>query len=109
MRNQKTASGDLARNGAFDTVIAVSVERCTRQYCSTREKTMMRILLLCCALLVGAEGHAHDCEKPDRCQAIKEKIRNIESRMRHGYSAAEGIRLDERLRKLREQRGKACR
>ena len=70
---------------------------------------MIRILLLCCALIVGAAGHAHDCEKPDRCKAIKEKIRKIESKMRHGYSAAAGIRMDERLRELRQQRRKACR
>ena len=70
---------------------------------------MIRILLLCCALLLGAEGHAHNCEKPDRCKAIKEQIRKIESKMRQGYSAAQGVKLDERLRKLREQRRKACR
>ena len=70
---------------------------------------MIRILLLCCTLLVSAEGHAHDCEKPDRCKVIKEQIRKIESKMRQGYSAAQGVKLDERLRKLREQRRKACR
>ena len=70
---------------------------------------MIRSLLLCCALLLTAPTDAHDCYKRDRCEAIKEKIRHVESRMRQGYSAAQGIRLDERLRKLKEQRRKACR
>ena len=70
---------------------------------------MKGYLLLCCALLISAPVDAHDCHKRDRCEVIKEKIRKVESRMRQGYSAAQGIRLDERLRKLREQRRKACR
>ena len=70
---------------------------------------MNRYLLLCCAVFLVTPADAHDCNKRDRCEAIKEKIRNVESRMRQGYSAAQGIRLDERLRKLREQRRKACR
>ncbi len=70
---------------------------------------MIRILILCCALLVGGHGHAHNCEKTGSCKTIKEQIRNIESRMRQGYTAAQGIKLDERLRKLREKRRKACR
>ena len=70
---------------------------------------MIRILLICWALLLGMQGHAHDCGKPDSCKSIKEQIRNVESRMRQGYTAAQGIKLDERLRKLREKRRKACR
>lgn len=70
---------------------------------------MNRFLLIACALLAFAPADAHNCNNSDRCKTIKEQIRNIESKMRHGYSAAQGIRLDERLRKLREKRRKACR
>ncbi len=70
---------------------------------------MIRILLLCSALFFSAHAHAHDCKRSDRCETVKKQIQNIESRMRHGYTAAQGIRLDERLRKLREERRKVCR
>ena len=43
------------------------------------------------------------------CEKVKQQIRAIEARMRDGYSAAQGIRLDERLRKLKEKRYKLCR
>jgi hypothetical protein len=49
--------------------------------------------------------------KSDReaCEEVKQQIREIESRMRNGYSAAQGIRYAERLRKLKEKRYKLCR
>jgi hypothetical protein len=43
------------------------------------------------------------------CEKVKQQIREIESRMRNGYSAAQGIRYQERLRKLKEKRYKLCR
>lgn len=43
------------------------------------------------------------------CKAVKAQIREIEARMRNGYSAAQGIRYDERLRKLKDKRYKVCR
>lgn len=51
-------------------------------------------------------GRKDDAE---RCTEVKQKIREIEERMRRGYSAAQGIRLDERLRKLKDERYKVCR
>lgn len=45
----------------------------------------------------------------EACEAVKKKIRVIEARMRDGYSAAQGIRLEARLRDLKEQRYKLCR
>lgn len=48
-------------------------------------------------------------EDAKRCTEVKQKIREIEERMRRGYSAAQGIRLDERLRKLKDERYKVCR
>ena len=48
--------------------------------------------------------------KPDKaaCEAVKKKIRAIEARMRDGYTAAQGIRYDARLRELREKRYRLC-
>ncbi len=68
---------------------------------------MIRIILLF-SLLTFADANAHNCSKT-RCESIKQQIRKIESKMRSGYSAAQGIRLDAKLRELREKRQKACR
>lgn len=52
---------------------------------------------------------------PDRkaakqaCIEVKQKIRDLQSRMRAGYTAAQGIRLDERMRKLKDKRRRVCR
>jgi hypothetical protein len=43
------------------------------------------------------------------CAEVKEKIRNIESRMRAGYTRAQGERYEEKLRELRAKRYKLCR
>ena len=43
------------------------------------------------------------------CEKVKQQIRVIESRMRDGYSAAQGIRYEARLRELRIKRYKLCR
>ena len=43
------------------------------------------------------------------CEKVKQQIRVIESRMRDGYSAAQGIRYEARLRELRDKRYKLCR
>jgi len=45
----------------------------------------------------------------EACKKVKQQIREIEARMRSGYSAAQGIRLEERLRKLKDKRYKLCR
>lgn len=45
----------------------------------------------------------------DACERIKQQIRRVESRMRAGYTAAEGRRLEERLRELKTRRSKLCR
>jgi hypothetical protein len=43
------------------------------------------------------------------CKAVTEKIRAIEARMREGYTAAQGIRYEARLRELKDKRYKLCR
>ena len=65
------------------------------------------VFLLAVAIsLSTATGRTTD---RDACAAVKKQIRQIEAKMRNGYSAAQGIRYDERLRKLKEKRYEVCR
>lgn len=43
------------------------------------------------------------------CEEVKAEIREIEARMRSGYTAAQGIRFEERLRELKDCRYRLCR
>lgn len=43
------------------------------------------------------------------CEQLERKIRRIHARMRQGYSAKQGVRLEERLRELRRERARKCR
>ena len=58
-------------------------------------------------LTLARPVHAHESES--ECEKIKLKIAKIESRMRQPYTAAAGIRMDERLRELRKKRKEHCR
>jgi len=65
---------------------------------------MLLLVFLCTA--TADAGSKHDKAE---CAEVKEKIRNIESRMRSGYTRAQGERYEERLRELRAKRYKICR
>ena len=43
------------------------------------------------------------------CDKVKQQIRVIEAKMRRGYTAAQGIRYEEKLRALRDKRYRICR
>ena len=45
----------------------------------------------------------------DECEKVKNQIRTVQAKMRNGYTAAQGIRYEERLRRLKEKRYKVCR
>jgi hypothetical protein len=60
------------------------------------------------ALLAGG-AVAHPGDRALECEKVKQEIRYIQSKMRAGYSRAEGERMERRLRKLRALRRKACR
>ena len=51
--------------------------------------------------------------KPDcdalACAEVKQAIREIEARMRAGYSRSQGEKFEARLRKLKRRRSKLCR
>ena len=43
------------------------------------------------------------------CAEVKEEIRDIEARMRAGYTRAQGEKYEAKLRKLKAKRRKLCR
>ncbi len=60
-------------------------------------------------ILMAAAAHADDhCERLT-CDEVKAEIRAIEARMRSGYTAAQGLRYEERLRELKDCRYRLCR
>ena len=65
----------------------------------------MRGIALFLSLLLTTPAAADERE----CAAIKEKIRYIQSKMRSGYTRAQGERMEAELRRLRERRRRACR
>ena len=59
-------------------------------------------------LLSTGTSAAEGFEKT-KCAAVKEKIRHIQSRMRAGYTRAQGEHMEKQLRKLKKQRRLLCR
>ena len=59
------------------------------------------------ALPLATMADARDREI--ECEKIKQDIRMIQSKMRAGYTRAEGEKLRAKLRKLRALRSKVCR
>ncbi len=70
-------------------------------------KTLVWTLALTLMLTISADASP----KTDAaaCAEVKEKIRTIESRMRAGYTRAQGERYNEKLRALKAKRAKLCR
>ena len=60
-------------------------------------------------LLAAPVGAAPSKAEKAACAEVKEKIRTIESRMRSGYTRAQGERYEERLRELKAKRYELCR
>jgi 5-formyltetrahydrofolate cyclo-ligase len=70
-------------------------------------KTLVWTLAL--ALLFATPAEASRKTDAAACAEVKEKIRTIESRMRAGYTRAQGERYNEKLRELKAKRAKLCR
>ena len=68
---------------------------------------MNTLLLSFVLLLTSADSPGRDRDLD--CKQIKQKISRIQSKMRSGYTRAEGEKLEAELRKLRGLRRKACR
>ena len=74
-------------------------------------KTLAKPLPLALTLLALAVA-APAADRRDRereCAVVKEKIRDVQKRLRRGYRAAEGVRLNGKLLELRKKRAKVCR
>ncbi len=69
------------------------------------------LLLIISVLVISSLVPVHAGTKDDKaaCEQVKQKIRVIESKMRSGYSASQGIRYEAQLRKLKEKRYTLCR
>lgn len=74
------------------------------------EADMKRLWIVALALLIPAtQGNARpDCDAL-ACDEIKQAIREIEARMRAGYTRAQGERYEARLRRLKQKRRRLCR
>ena len=68
----------------------------------------IRFTLFALAVAVPSAAAADDCRKAD-CDEIKAEIREIESRMRAGYTRAQGERYEAKLQSLKRERRRACR
>ena len=66
-------------------------------------------LLLPGVLLIAPPAEADRASQSAACRQVKTQIRRVESQMRAGYSAKQGVRLEARLRKLRDKRYRVCR
>jgi hypothetical protein len=70
----------------------------------------MRILLVVIFFLLYSHAtmaQVHSDLK--KCAKTEQQIRLVQSKMRAGYTRAQGEKLEARLRKLRAKRAKACR
>jgi hypothetical protein len=70
------------------------------------KQSALMLVLLC---LIQSLAIAHNKADKDECAVVKEKIRAIESKMRSGYTRAQGERYEAQLRQLRAKRYKLCR
>ena len=71
---------------------------------------MRRLLILVITLALAAtEAGARSKTDELACAEVKEEIRDIEARMRAGYTRAQGERYEAKLRKLKRKRSKLCR
>jgi hypothetical protein len=60
-------------------------------------------------LVLSAQCNARpDCDAL-ACAEVKQAIREIEARMRTGYTRSQGERYEAKLRKLKRKRSKLCR
>ena len=90
---------------------ASNLSLCTSINTVLKEEIMNKIIGLSAALLlcVGSQAIASSKTDKEACAKVKADIREVQARMRSGYTAAQGIRYDERLRKLHDKRRRICR
>jgi len=67
-----------------------------------------RWLLALLLLVLAGQGHTKHDRDALACDEVKQAIREIEARMRAGYTRAQGERYEAKLRKLKRRRSKLC-
>lgn len=67
------------------------------------------LVVLALAAFAAAAPAADRGDRKEKCEAVKEQIRKVQQRLRAGYSAAQGVKLNEKLLELRKKRAKLCR
>ena len=72
-------------------------------------ETMITRCLLVIFILAAPAVDAADVGQQSECEKVKQKIRHVQSRMRAGYTRAQGEKLEAELRRLRALRRKTCR
>lgn len=75
-------------------------------------RTVIKALLQLASLsvlLAALPAAASNSKDQDACAEVKAKIRAIQDRMRSGYTASQGVRMDAELRRLRDKRRRVCR
>ena len=71
---------------------------------------MTRVMITALAFcLVSAQSDAKPARDALACEEVKQAIREIEARMRAGYSRSQGERYEAKLRKLKRKRSHLCR
>lgn len=60
-------------------------------------------------LLAAPNTMAGERYSREECAEVRQKIRKIQSKMRQGYTAKQGVKMEADLRKYREIRAKHCR
>lgn len=71
----------------------------------------MRLSLLVILIIVlsPSASHAHGSCPKAKCEETRQKIEKIQAKMRHGYTRAQGEKMEAELRSLRAIRSKQCR
>ena len=68
---------------------------------------ILTVIALCLLFMPGVSAHEY-CSKAE-CEKTRQKIEQIHSKMRQGYTRKQGEKMEAELRKLRAIRFKQCR
>ncbi|MDH3469349.1 MAG: hypothetical protein OES26_26285 [Gammaproteobacteria bacterium] len=69
---------------------------------------LLASIVIILALCQSPAYSYNDCAKA-ACAEVKAKISNVKSKMRSGYTRAQGERYEKKLRVLKARRSKLCR
>lgn len=64
-------------------------------------------VLLAFSSINVAAAHPHKAQA--ECAKVRQQIRRVQARLRAGYTARAGVRLEARLRELKKKRARVCR